>query len=56
MLYIIFAIVFSLLCGYIAKRKNKNRTTAYILGFLLGLLALCYYLIVPADESEDNEE
>lgn len=56
MLYIIFAIIFSLLCGYIAKRKNKNRTCAYILGFLLGLIALMYYLIIPANKDDSKSE
>lgn len=56
MLYIIFGVIFSLLCGYIAKRKNKNQTWAYILGFFLGLIALMYYLITPANQDEHELE
>lgn len=42
MLYLIFAVIFSIACGYIAKRKNKNTTTAYILGAVLGY---CWHFV-----------
>ncbi|RKX67699.1 hypothetical protein DRP43_06320 [candidate division TA06 bacterium] len=46
MWFIIFPLIFALLCLYIAEKKGRDKWLGFLLGFLFGIFALIGYLIV----------
>ncbi len=51
-----FKIVMGIACYFLAKKRNKNEKLAFVLGFILGIFALAYYLFVAARRSTSLQE
>jgi len=50
---IIYGLLFGFACRYLAKEKNKNETTWFIIGFLLGIIGI---LLIGFSKSESDSD
>jgi len=45
MLYLIFCVIWAVVCGQMAKDRNREVLLGYIAGFCFGLIAVLYYYV-----------
>lgn len=52
--FLFFAIVFGLVCMYLAGNKKRNQLIAFLAGFFLGIFALIYYIAIPTYQAPND--
>ena len=52
--FLIFWLIFAFACFMLAKKKNRNEWLAAFMGFVFGIFALIYYLVVDKVPDETS--
>ena len=51
-MWLVFSIIFGILCALIASNKNRSVGVAALCGSVFGIFALIYYIAVSKNEKE----